>query len=157
MTSMDERTYLIIILVLCIGFIVFFMSRSGENYGMLKPSESARASFESYSPAPDLDYYYSGPESHPLAIIGVDKKFRFDSVKHWMKIGPGQDSLKHLMQGMQSRAQQMNQNLRGFEMVDQRGERIGEWYSAVGVPALIKRTGIDSVEVWPPAPAKVEP
>jgi hypothetical protein len=42
-------------------------------------------------------------------------------------------------------------------MVDQRGERIGEWYSAVGLHAVIKRTGIDSVEVWPPTPAKVEP
>jgi hypothetical protein len=154
---MDERTILIIVLVLCIGFIVFFMSRSGENYGMLKPSESATASFESYSQAPDLDYYYSGPESHPLAIIGVEKKFRFDSAKHWMKIGPGQDSLKQMTEGMQSRALQLNQNLRGFEMVDQRGERIGEWYSAVGVHAVIKRTGIDSVEVWPPTPAKVEP
>jgi hypothetical protein len=154
---MDERTILIIVLVLCIGFIVFFMSRSGENYGMLKPSESATASFESYSQAPDLDYYYSGPESHPLAIIGVEKKFRFDSAKHWMKIGPGQDSLKRLTESMQSRAQQLNQNLRGFEMVDQRGERIGEWYSAVGAQAVIKRTGIDSVDVWPPTPAKVEP
>jgi hypothetical protein len=42
-------------------------------------------------------------------------------------------------------------------MVDQRGERIGEGYSAVGIQPVIKRTGIDSVEIWPPSPAKVEP
>ncbi|HET6489873.1 MAG TPA: hypothetical protein VFG28_08925 [Syntrophales bacterium] len=154
---MDERAYLIIILVLCIGFIVFFMSRSGENYGTLKPSEGATASLQSYREDADLDYYYSGPESHPLAIIGVEKKFRFDSAKHWMKIGPGQEALKRLMEAMQSRARERNQNLRGFEMVDQKGERIGEWYSVVGIQPAIKRTGIDSVEVWPPPPAKVEP
>jgi hypothetical protein len=42
-------------------------------------------------------------------------------------------------------------------MVDQRGERIGDWYSPVGVQAVIKRTGIESVEVWPPSPEKPEP
>jgi hypothetical protein len=154
---MDERTILIIALVLCIGFILFFMSRSGETYGKLKPSESAAASLQSHGEAPDLDYYYSGPESNPLAIIGVEKKFRFDSAKHWMRIGPGQDSLKRLMDGMQSRAVQMNQNIRGFEIVDQRGERIGEWYSIMGMQPVIKRTGIDSIEVWPPSPEKPKP
>ena len=154
---MDERTFLIIVLVLCIGFIVFFMSRSGENYGMLKPSDSATERFQSNSQSSDLDYYYSGPESHPLAIIGVEKKFRFDSAKHWVKVRPGEDSLEQLIAAMQSKARQMNQNLRGFEMVDQRGERVGEWYSAIGIQAVIKRTGIDSVEVWPPSPEKPAP
>jgi hypothetical protein len=74
-----------------------------------------------------------------------------------MKVGPGEESLKRLVEGMQSKALQRNQNLRGFEMVDQRGERIGEWYSAVRTQGVIKRTGIDSVEVWPPSPEKVEP
>ena len=55
---------------------------------------------------------------------------------------------------MQSRALQRNRNLRGFDMVDQRGERIGEWYSAVGIHAVIKRTGMDSVEIFPPSPEK---
>lgn len=154
---MDEKTIMIIVLVLCIGFIVFFMSRSGENYGKLKPSDSATASFESHSQVTDFDYYYSGTESHPLAIIGVEKKFRFDSAKHWMKVKPGEDSLEQLIAGMQSKAGQKNQNLRGFEMVDQRGEHVGEWYSAIGIQAVIKRTGIDSVEVWPPSPETPKP
>ncbi len=154
---MDERTFLIIVLVLCIGFIVFFMSRSGENYGVLKPNESVTAGFQSHSQAPDLEYYYSGPESNPLAIIGVEKRFLFDSAKHWVRVGPGEDRLKHLIEAMQSGALQMNRNLRGFEIVDQRGERIGGWYSIVGIQPVIKRTGIDSVEVWPPSPEKVEP
>ena len=153
---MDEKTFLIIVLALCIGFIVFFMSRSGDPYGKLKPSESATANLQSHREAPDLEYYYSGAESHPLAIIGVEKKFRFGSAKHWMRIGAGQE-LKRLIEGMQSRALQLNQNLRGFEMVDQRGERIGEWYSITGIQPVIKRTGTDSVEVWPPPPAKTEP
>jgi hypothetical protein len=154
---MDERTYLIIILVLCIGFIVFFMSRSGENYGVLKPSDSVTAGFQSHSQAPDLEYYYSGPESYPLAIIGVEKRLRFDSAKHWMKVGPGEDALNRLIEGMQSKALQLNQNLRGFEIVDQRGERVGEWYSTAEKRAVIKRTGIDSVEIWPPSPEKPKP
>ena len=154
---MDEKTFLILAFALIIGVIVLFISRSGENYGMLKPSETVTASFESHRQVPDLDYWFSGPESHPLTIIGVEKRFRFDSAQHWMKVGPEGESLQRLIEGMRSGALQVNRNLRGFEMVDQRGERIGEWYSAVGVQAVIKRTGIDSVEIFPPSPGKVEP
>jgi hypothetical protein len=154
---MDEKTVIIVVVALFIGFIVFFISRSGENYGMLKPSADVTAAFESHRQAPDLDYWFSGPESNPVTLIGVEKRFRFDSAEHWMRVEPGEESLKRLIAGMQSKTLQMSRNLRGFEMVDQRGERIGEWYSAVGVHAVIKRTGIDSVEVWPPSPPKVEP
>lgn len=154
---MDEKTFLIIVVVLFIGFIVFFMGRSGESYGTLKPSDPATENFQSHQPVPDLDYYFSGPESHPIAIIGVEKRFRFGSADHWMRVRPGEDSLKQLIAGMQSKALQLNQNLRGFEMVDQRGERVGEWYSALGIQAVIKRTGIDRVEIYPPSPAKTEP
>ena len=154
---MDEKTFLILAFALIIGFIVLFISRSGEIYGMLKPSETVTASFESHRREPDLDYWFSGPESQPLAVIGVAKRFRFDSAQHWMKIGPEGESLQRLIEGMQSKALQMNRNLRGFEMVDQLGERIGEWYSAVGIQAVIKRTGIDSVEVWPPSMESPKP
>jgi hypothetical protein len=154
---MDEKTFLILAVALVIGFIVLFISRSGENYGMLKPSETVTTSFESHRQEPDLDYWFSGPDSHPLAVIGVEKRFRFDSAEHWMKVGPEGDSLQRLIEGMQSEARPMNRNLQGFEMVDQRGERIGEWYSAVGVQGAIKRTGIDSVEIYPPSAKQPEP
>ena len=154
---MDEKTFLILVVALFIGFIVFFISRSGRTTACSSPVQTVTASFESHRQAPDLDYWFSGPESHPITIIGVEKRFRFDSAEHWMKVGPGEESLKRLIEGMQSKALQMNRNLRGFEMVDQRGERIGEWYSAVGIQAVIKRTGIDSVEIFPPSPDKVEP
>jgi len=154
---MDEKTFLILAVALVIGFIVLFISRSGQNCGMLKPSETVTAAFESHRRAPDLDYWFSGPESHPLTVIGIEKRFRFDSAQHWVKVAPEGKSLQRLIEGMQSRALVMNRNLRGFEMIDQRGERIGEWYSAAGVQGVIKRTGIDSVEVWPPSPEKVEP
>jgi hypothetical protein len=154
---MDEKTVIIVVVALFIGFIVLFISRSGENYGMLNPSADVTAAFESQRPVPDLDYWFSGPESHPVAVIGVEKRFRFDSAEHWMRVKPGEESLKPLVAGMQSKAMQRNLNLRGFEMVDQRGERIGEWYSVTGIQAVIKRTRIDSVEIFPPSPGKVEP
>jgi hypothetical protein len=154
---MDEKTVILVVVALFIGFLVFFISRSGENYGMLNPSEAITASFESHHQLPDLEYYFSGPESQPITIIGVEKRFRFDSADHWMRVNEGEEPMKKLITGMQSRALQLNRNLRGFEMVDQRGERIGEWYSELGIQAVIKRTGIDSVEVWPPSQEKLEP
>lgn len=153
---MDEKTFLIVVIALFIGFIVFFVSRSGENYGMLKPSEEATSHYQSCRLVPDHDYWFSGPESSPLAIIGVERRFRFDTAGHWMRVD-GEEAMKRLVTGMQSRALKMNRNLGGFEMVDQRGERIGEWYSAPGIQAVIKRTGIDSVEIYPPSTENPEP
>jgi hypothetical protein len=153
---MDEKTFVIVVIALFIGFIVLFVSRSGENYGMLKPSETATANFQSFQIVSGLDYWFSGPESHPVSVIGVEKRFRFDTASHWVRVN-GEEELKRLVTGMQSEALQRNRNFSGFEMVDQRGERIGEWYSVPGIQAVIRRTGTDSVEVYPPSPEKLEP
>ncbi len=153
---MDEKAVILVVVALFIGVIVFFVSRSGENFGMLRPSADATADFQSYRMVPDHDYWFSGPESCPVAIIGVERRFRFDSAGRWVRVN-GEDAMKRLVTGMQSKSLQMNRNLSGFEMVDQRGERIGAWYSAPGIQAVIKRTGIDSVEIFPPSPEKVEP
>jgi hypothetical protein len=154
---MDEKTLVILVVVLFIGFIVLLISRSGENHGRLKPNEAVTEAFKSHRPAVDLNYWFSGPESRPIAIIGVQRRFRFDSAEHWMRANEGEEALKRLIEGMQSGALQGNRNLRGFGMVDQHGERIGVWYSAVGIQAMIKRTGIDSIEIWPPSQEKPEP
>ncbi len=154
--GMDEKTVLFVVIALFIGFIVLFISRSGENHGMLRPSTDATAHYQSFRLAADQDYWFSGPESYPVAIIGVERRFRFDTAGRWMRVD-GEEAMKRLVTGMQSRALQMNRNLGGFEMVDQRGERIGDWYSAPGIQAVIKRTGIDSVEIYPPSLEKPEP
>ena len=153
---MDEKAVILVVVALFIGVIVFFVSRSGENFGMLRPSADATTDFQSSRMVPDHDYWFSGPESYPIAVIGVEKRFRFDSAGRWVRVN-GEEALKRLVTGMQSRALQMNRNLSGFEIVDQRGERIGAWYSAPGIQAVIKRTGIDSVEIFPPSAEKPEP
>lgn len=153
---MDEKTVILVVVALFIGFVVFFVSRSGENFGMLKPNADATVDFQSCRMVPDHDYWFSGPESYPVAIISVERRFRFDSAGQWVRVN-GEDALKRLVTGMQSRALQMNWNLSGFEMVDQRGERIGAWYSVPGIQAVIKRTGIDSVEIFPPSTESVQP
>ena len=96
---MDEKTFLIVVIALFIGFIVFFISRSGENYGMLRPSTDATANYQSHRLAADQDYWFSGPESHPVAIIGVQKRFQFVTAGHWVRID-GEEALKRLVTGM---------------------------------------------------------
>ncbi len=153
---MDEKTFLIVVIALFIGFIVFFAGRSGDNDGMLRPSDAATENLRACRTVSDLDYWFSGPESYPVAIIGVERRFRFDTAGHWVRV-EGEEALRRLVTGMQSRALQANRDLRGFEMVDRRGERIGEWYSARGIQAVIKRTGIDRVAIFPPSAEPIQP
>ena len=153
---MDEKTVFIVVIAVFIGLIALLVSRSGENHGLLRPSGTATENFQASRMVSGLGYWFSGPESHPVAIIGVEERFRFDTAGHWMRVD-GEGALKRLVTGMQSWALQANRDLRGFEMVDGRGERIGEWYSVQGIQAVIKRTGIDSVEIYPPSPEPVKP
>lgn len=153
---MDEKTVFIVVIAVFIGLIALLVSRSGENHGLLRPSGTATENFQASRMVSGLGYWFSGPESHPVAIIGVEERFRFDSAGYWARVD-GEDALKRLVAGMRSQALPLNQDLRGFEMVDRRGERIGEWYSAPGIQAVITRTGIDSVEIYPPSSEPVRP
>ncbi len=154
---MDEKTILIAAIVILAGVVVLFASCAGEQYGSLRPSATLSESFQSSREDPNLEYYWAGPESDPLAVIGVERRLRFDSARHWMKIDPGGNRLKQLTENMRSNAPAKSANLQGYEIVDHRGECVGAWYSAVGVRAVIKRTGTDSVEIWPPSPEKPKP
>jgi len=142
---------------LFLGFLLFFASRPAEPEGELRPSNAVTEAFRSRRILPDRDYYFSGPESRPIAIIAVDRRFRFESAGLWRKAGEEPDRLDVLLRGMDSQALERNADLRGFEILGRRKERIGEWYSETGLRAVVRYRGTDVIEIDPPEPRKPEP
>jgi hypothetical protein len=109
-----------------------------ENYGTLVPRSEVTQAFDGYRIDPDLNYYFSGAEAWPDAIIGVSKAYTLDSTL-WRKITATPEVFKNLVSGMQSRPSTLP--LHGYAILDDQGRQIGVWYSMFGVRGYVKMEG----------------
>lgn len=58
--------------------------------------------------------------------------------------------MKELVQNMQSRSAEQNIMLHGFVILDNKGRKIGDWFSIMGVIMSVEVTGEKSVIVHTP-------
>jgi hypothetical protein len=143
-------TFLIIsCAVIVIGFIILFGRRVRANYGSIKPNGKVTESFESFEVKPDLIYYFSGPETLPTAIIGVDTRFNLDS-RLWSRIDLTPEKLKTLVQNMKARVSERDETLHGFDILDNEGKYMGEWFSILGIHVVVKMGKENTVAITTP-------
>jgi len=68
------------------------------------------------------------------------------------KIDPKQEVISELVSNMQMRAlTSALQGMHGFDILDNHGRKIGEWYSLINLIMGIKMTGDGKVVIYPPA------
>jgi hypothetical protein len=118
-----------------------------EGYGSLVPSSEVTQAFDGYRINSDLNYYFSGAEAWPDAIIGVNKAYTLDSPL-WRKIVATPEVFKNFVSGMKSRPSTMA--LHGYAILDDKGRQIGVWYSMFGVRGYIKMEGDKIVDIATP-------
>jgi hypothetical protein len=88
--------------ILCALCILILLSFAGcatmglKNYGSIVPDGSVMEAFDKFHVNPNYNYYYSGSEVYPSAVIGLDNAYALDS-DLWKK-APG-DSHEHEEQG----------------------------------------------------------
>ena len=111
---------LIVILLLIVGC-------AQNNHGRFKMDEQVSQAFINGSVQPDLNYYYSGRETMPYAIIGVDSRYSVPS-KYWIQFDPEPDKLKKMSGNVYG---QLNFTVSGAHMISPDGQVIGVWYSAI--------------------------
>jgi hypothetical protein len=146
---MDIKLLLVIGLAILGGLILFFSGRLRERYGALRASESVTRAYEQYQLHPDLNYYISGPDVYPRAVIGIDRRLLLDS-DLWKQRDFDAETFRETIRNMQSRALSTMQMLHGFEIVDQQGRRVGTWFSVLDVRTTIKMLKDNRVRVDPP-------
>jgi len=148
---------LCIVIVSCILIIAACaaQTRRLENYGQIKASSQVKEAFENYIVNPDMTYYISGPESQPSAIIGVHTTYILDS-KLWKKIFIQQEypyplgkknTLKFYVDGMEQRFRFL---LYGFDIFDNAGNDIGDWYSILEAKTTVRMLDANRVEIPTP-------
>jgi hypothetical protein len=146
---MEMKLLLVIGLAILGGLILFFSGRLRERYGALQASEAVTRAYEQYQLHPGLNYYISGPDVYPHAVIGIDRSLILDS-DLWKQRNFDPETFRETVRNMQSMALSTMQMLHGFEIVDQQGRRVGTWFSVLDVRTTIKMLKDNRVRVDPP-------
>jgi hypothetical protein len=118
-------------------------------YGAISPDRSVTRSFETYQINPDYHYYYSGSDVYPNALIGLDKQYALEP-DLWKKIEPAQKDFRDVISQMQTRALGIGQSQYGFAILDDKGRRIGVWYSLLRASTSVKVKDSRTVLIYQP-------
>lgn len=145
MLKFDPR---LLVILLCIGCAAGTMQM--EHYGDMKPSAAVKAAFEGYVMDDTLVYYFTGPDAGPTGLMGIEQSHALES-QVWRRIGEPQQALKGLIRNMQSKADEYGLSLYGFDIRDDEGNDIGDWYSILDGRMPVKITGEKRVMVYPPS------
>jgi hypothetical protein len=111
-----------------------------RNYGEILPDSEITSDFENYKMDLDFNYYISGSDVYPNALMGLRKTVILDS-DLWKKIEPSSETFRDLIQNMQKKSLSINQTQHGFAILNEKGEKIGIWYSI-----LSARTSVQSLD-----------
>lgn len=108
-----------------------------KDYGAIVPNKEVTQAFESYQIDSDLNYYISGSDMFPNAIMGLNKACTLDN-DLWKKIEMTPEVFRNLVGNMQARASELSRFQHGFTIIDSKGRQIGIWYSPLDAGAVIK-------------------
>jgi hypothetical protein len=144
-----EIQILVAIGFIAIVLIAIFRSRVNSHYGKIRPSGDVTISYERFSVDPNQNYYLSGSDTYPNAIIGIDKTWILES-DLWKRKDLSFQNMKELVQNMQNKSAEQNNVLHGFVILDNKGKKIGDWFSIMGVITTVEVTGEGGVIVSTP-------
>jgi hypothetical protein len=112
---------------LCIVCTLIFIGCAQGNYGHFRLDAGVGQAFRDGTVQSGYQYYYSGRETMPYAIIGVDKVYQVPS-KYWVAFDPEPQTLKKMSGNVYGA---FTLQVYGAHLVAPDGQPIGVWYSAV--------------------------
>ncbi|HOG17420.1 MAG: hypothetical protein A4E73_03290 [Syntrophaceae bacterium PtaU1.Bin231] len=116
--------------------------------GSFQADREISRSFERFEFRPELNYYSSGSDAHPNAMLGLNKEYTLES-DLWKQIEKA-EALKEMVRGMQKKAAELHLTLHGFRVLDNEGRAIGIWYAIPEARAALVMKGEKRVLVYTP-------
>lgn len=86
------------------------------------------AAFEAATVLPEYDYYYSGPEAQPLAIIGIRRDLRF-APGFWQPLALTEKELRDWLWVIRNDTRPPRDRYHGARILAPDGGEIGVWFS----------------------------
>ena len=119
-----------------------------QNYGKLKSNREVAESFKAYQILPNHKYYYWGSPNRPVAIVGINENYELN-LKLWVEIDPESANFRKTidlvsLQGMGRTVQPW-----GLDILDQAGNKVGVWYSAITNAAVSVNENNQIVQLMP--------
>jgi hypothetical protein len=121
-----------------------------KGYGSIRPDRNVTKAFEAFQVNSDFNYYYSGADDYPNALIGLEKKNRLEPDNLWKRMASKQTGFKDVIKQMQSRALTIGHSQYGFIILDDQGRQIGVWYSILEAPTAVKMIDERTVLIYTP-------
>ena len=121
-----------------------------KNYGRIDPGREATGAFESYQVNPEFRYYISGSAGYPNALMGLNRDYRLDPRTLWKEVTMTPEKMKEIVQSMQTKAWEYQLLQHGFDMWDDKGRRIGVWYSILTAPTFVRMQEDGTVRIDTP-------
>lgn len=97
------------------------------NYGGFIPDPGVEEKFLQPVLNAGYNYHSFGPADFPDVLLGIDRKYSLEPGV-FNKVALSPDSMRALVSRMQHRAISQTDILCGFAIVDEKGNKIGEWY-----------------------------
>lgn len=124
-----------ILSALCIMLMLLSSGCAGmplKNYGSIVPEGRVMEAFDKFQVNPNYEYFYSGSEVYPSAVIGLDKSYTLES-DLWKKVDMTPAKLREIVTNMKDKSASVNFKapLHGFAILDDKGRQIGVWYSII--------------------------
>ena len=98
-----------------------------KNYGNFKKSAEVTLAFRQGDHQPEYQYFYSGRDNMPYAIIGIDRNYTVPS-RYWIPFEPESEMLRKMSDNMFGKHKYYP---KGYHIFDPEGNMIGVWYSSV--------------------------
>ena len=117
-------------IVLPLTILAILTGCTAGNYGQLKSNPEARRAFEDYQILPNHKYYFRGSYNSPMAIVGIKDNYQLN-LKLWVVIDPQSENFHKLIDKVSIQASGSTAHTWGFTIIDQAGNDIGIWYSAI--------------------------
>lgn len=122
-----------IVWIVALSVIAVGCASGGSHF---KRAVSVADTFEQYELIPGYQYYISGGEYKPVAIVALRDGYELTTA-HWRKVYPDREQLRKWIDRMRMQpGAEFNMEPNGARILNQKGDSIGAWYSVWATPLL---------------------
>jgi len=151
-TAMKRTTALSIRFVIT-GLILLAIGCAGwpaaQQAGRFDLDEGVTGAFERYEMNPGYDYYISGSDACPNAVLGLEKGISLGETL-WKPFPADPAAFKDIIDRMRLRAINLHRHQYGFVLRDGAGQAIGVWYSLISARTVIRRRSDGTFMIYTP-------
>lgn len=149
---MDIQLFIVILLIAVVMALALVIKNfSGGRHGSLRPNLETTSAYLSAQVDPEMRYYLSGSDLYPNAIIGIQKAWALES-DLWKPVDLDPNKLKEMIFNIKSQGMGTGVIPGGYEILDDRGGKIGDWFSLPGQNVTVWIRGENRVELSTPSP-----